>query len=760
MGVFLRKYIMVERKKLKKIRELLVAVKLNQTKKCRSSEPLRKGKGTALSMRRLVPVEMSKEVEDRQSSSSNVVAKLMGLETTASPRSSSRSRSSSLDARKFHGYEMWVSLENLSRKGHCDGSVSDSKKLDLVRRKFLEAKRLVTDDKLHGSKEFQEALQVLSSNKDLFLELLQESNSFFSHDLSDFHSVSPHPEANKRITVLRPSKAHNFVLQDSRGKQETGCTDAAQPTRIVVLKPSPGKGLDIKAITPSFFDEAGDDETRLVAKEITRHIRETFRGHCRNETLSSSSSYSVLSKGYLCDDGSLNRSTNEYPVGNSEIMSPSSRHSWDCGNRFETPFSSPSFRRVSFSPESSVYREAKKRLSERWAMMSLNGDPQQQQRNLPRVSTALGDMLALSETKVPTRCSEESNKAKQESRRSVSCIGSGLDQVESARDSTLNTFVRSKSVPEIRLNGGTSVPGTSKALAHRELTESRSLKSSWKVPSLFFFRNKKANKEKTDALSQLAKPTDALQRRSIFTTEGELTPPNENQDQPSPVSVLQHPLEEEYVGNPECSGSTKPWTSQGGKEMSLKCSLIDKSPPIGSIARVFSWEDESYTDITKPGNGIKEDEDWYYFIKTLLKTSGFSGSDPLMTRWHSPDSPLDPSLRDRFANKEPIKRRNQRSNRKLVFDCVNAIITETSSTAARTGVTTPGFDMVEHVWTEFKEWMVQDSNSLEGESLVREEVVGKMWSHNLQVEVNNLGVEIEEMLLQELVEKAVFDLTR
>ncbi|KAF3486714.1 hypothetical protein F2Q69_00052031, partial [Brassica cretica] len=734
---------------------------------------LRKGKGTALSMRRLVPVEMSKEVEDRQSSSSNVVAKLMGLETTASPRSSSRSRSSSLDthdARKFHGYEMWVSLphkENLSRQGHCDGSVSDSKKLDLVRRKFMEAKRLVTDDKLHGSKEFQEALQVLSSNKDLFVELLQESNSFFSHDLSDFHPVFAHPDA-KRITVLRPSKAQKCLVQDSRGKQvkktqETGCTDAAQPTRIVVLKPSPGKGLDIKAITssspPSFFDEAGDDETRQVAKEITRQIRETFRGHYRNETLSSSSSYSALSKGYLSDDGSLNRSTNEYPVGNSEIMSPSSRRSWNCGNRFETPFSSSSFRRVSFSPESSVYREAKKRLSERWAMMSLNGDPQQQQRNLSRVSTALGDMLALSETRVPTICSEESNKAKQESRRSVSCIGSGLDQVESARDSTLNTFVRSNSVPEIRLNGGTSAPGTSKALAHRELTESRSLKSSWKVPSLFFFRNKKANKEKTDALSQLAKLTDALQRRSIFTTEGELTTPNENQDQPSPVSVLQHPLEEEYVGNPECSGSTKPWTSQGGKEMSLKCSLIDKSPPIGSIARVFSWEDEPYTDITKPGNGIKEDEDWYYFIKTLLKTSGFSGSDPLMTRWHSPDSPLEPSLRDRFANKEPIKRRNRRSNRKLVFDCVNAIITETTSTAARTGLTS-GFDMVEHVWTEFKEWVVQDSNSLEGESLVREEVVGKMWSHNLQVEVNNLGIEIEVMLLEELVEEAVFDLTQ
>lgn len=180
--------------------------------------------------------------------------------------------------------------------------------------------------------------------------------------------------------------------------------------------------------------------------------------------------------------------------------------------------------------------------------------------------------------------------------------------------------------------------------------------------------------------------------------------------------------------------------------MSLKSNLIDKSPPIGSIARVLSWEDESYTDATKPAMGIEEDEDWYGFIKRLLTASGFSGSDSLMTRWHSPDSPLDPSLRDKFANKELIKRRKQRSNRKLVFDCVNAIITETTSTLARTGLTKE-FDMVEHVWTELRDWAVSD------------EVVGKMWSYSLQVELNNMGIEIEVILLQELVEEAVFDLT-
>jgi len=182
-----------------------------------------------------------------------------------------------------------------------------------------------------------------------------------------------------------------------------------------------------------------------------------------------------------------------------------------------------------------------------------------------------------------------------------------------------------------------------------------------------------------------------------------------------------------------------------GEEMSLKSNLIDKSPPIGTIARILAWEDESYTDTSKPAMGIEEDEDWYGFIKTLLTASGFSGSDSLMTRWHSLESPLDPSLRDKFANKELIKRRKQRSNRKLVFDCVNAIITETTSTLAHTGLT-KGFNMLEHVWTELQEWAVND------------EVAGKMWSYGLQVEMNNLGIEIEVILLQELVEEAVFDL--
>uniref|UniRef100_A0A7N2ML09 TIR domain-containing protein n=1 Tax=Quercus lobata TaxID=97700 RepID=A0A7N2ML09_QUELO len=79
-------------------------------------------------------------------------------------------------------------------------------------------------------------------------------------------------------------------------------------------------------------------------------------------------------------------------------MSPSPRHSWDYINRFGSPYSTSSFSRASCSPESSVCREAKKRLSERWAMMASHGTSQEQ-RHARRSSSTLGEMLALSDKK-------------------------------------------------------------------------------------------------------------------------------------------------------------------------------------------------------------------------------------------------------------------------------------------------------------------------------------------------------------------------
>ncbi|KAK4748986.1 hypothetical protein SAY87_026435 [Trapa incisa] len=81
----------------------------------------------------------------------------------------------------------------------------NEKKMAIVHEKFLEAKRLAPDIKLRKSKEFHDAVEVLSSNRELFLKLLQEHTSLFSKHIHEYHSILSPPET-KCIMILKPSK--------------------------------------------------------------------------------------------------------------------------------------------------------------------------------------------------------------------------------------------------------------------------------------------------------------------------------------------------------------------------------------------------------------------------------------------------------------------------------------------------------------------------------------------------------------------------
>lgn len=548
-------------------------------------------KANGAPMRTLIAQEMSKEVESKRNPP-NVVAKLMGLDSFPQQQSSAASQRSNSKGYPRHStshsaipvgcweqdngfldnrmesevnqcqeqneckdvYEILQQSQKTSysrdssmQKARCNENLNETK-MALVRQKFMEAKRLATDEKLRQSKEFQDALEVLSSNRDLFLRFLQEPNSLFSQHLYDLQSIAPPPET-KRITVLKPSKIVDNDKFEESGKKtdiqlkkpsqvvqatgwernspgysplyanQIGNENPAQSTRIVVLKPSPGKTHDIKAVasppsSPSrishgedLFEEPEEDEvqeSREVAKEITRKMCENLMGHRRDETLLSS----VFSNGYIGDESSFNKSENEYAAGNlsdSEVMSPTSRHSWDYINRLGSPYSSSSFSRASCSPESSVCREAKKRLSERWAMMALNGSSQEQ-RHIRRSSSTLGEMLALSDTKKLMKSEDGGINKEQEARGSTSCLTSNVNKEEDLSDSPKN-LMRSKSVPVsstaygARLNVDVSDPGSGKAQVPKELTRPKSTKSSLKgkVSSLFFSRTKKSSKEKSIA---------------------------------------------------------------------------------------------------------------------------------------------------------------------------------------------------------------------------------------------------------------------
>ncbi|KAJ6674388.1 M REDUCTASE II SUBUNIT GAMMA putative (DUF3741)-RELATED [Salix viminalis] len=132
--------------------------------------------------------------------------------------------------------------------------------------------------------------------------------------------------------------------------------------------------------------------------------------------------------------------------------------------------------------------------------------------------------------------------------------------------------------------------------------------------------------------------------------------------------------------------------------------------------------------------GAEEDEkDWFFLVRT-----------PLAIRFiFSPESPLHPSLRGRYVSlndKELLfeaKRRQRRSNRKLVFASVNAALVE---------ITGHGSDR-----STKAETCSGVQNCL---------VVGKGWvDKKMRGELDSLGNEIEGKLLDELVEEAVLDLT-
>ncbi|XP_077226768.1 uncharacterized protein LOC143860123 [Tasmannia lanceolata] len=939
----------------------------------RRSSSNKKSNGTPMKM--LIAQEMLKETESKHKPPS-VVARLMGLDTLPAQQpvstlerslpegylrnSSAKSGSMTKYRQQENGfldkqmrseihptqaytpeqreykdvYEVWQQSSKINyikdqprHKGRYNEN-SNERKMDLVRQKFIEAKRLATDEKLRQSKEFQDALEVLSSNRDLFLKFLQEPNSLFSKHLYELQSIPPPPQT-KRITVLKPSRTvesercagseTKYEKQIKKQDQVVGANrwdkskpswssdfvdhkadNSSQPTRIVVLKPSPGKTLDIKAVGSSptssprlphgresidFYGESVTDEargSREIAKEITRQMRESLSSNERDEALPSS----VLLNGYVGDESSFNRSENGYieegNLSDSEIMTPTSRHSWDYINRNSSPYSSSSFSRASYSPESSVNREAKKRLSERWAMMASNGI-RQEQRNVRRSSSTLGEMLARPEMKTvksveegsdggPNVSSSQSCRGEHEHTGATASLSSTGNRDESGVDSPGN-LSRSRSVPvsstvyeKVGLKVGVPDPKVSESVIPKEVGKPKSGKSSLKgkVSSLFFSRNKKPSKGKSapspsvgsqdesqsavgempgilsetkqlsfDDVSQcvnnggleegqlpnpggspckISSPICLGPKQGTLSSEGGFSlmksaaaPENssENLDQPSPISILEAPFEDD-VHTPQSAGNVQSEhrvnssrivfspTGSPSHLRQLKSESTSKSI-LESVTCSLSLDDASL-EIAKPNsvkhskcssNAEKDEQEWFLFVQTLLSAAGLGRekSDTVFARWHSSESPLDPTLLDKYMNpkeeeqqQNEAKRRQQRSDRRLLFDSVNAALTDMSKSSmdanprARTcgkKVLSSGIPVTEEVWARVREWFSgeakqfcgESENSLVVESVVRKEVVGKGWVEVMGLEVDEIGKEIERELLKGLIEEALAELT-
>ncbi|GLJ25543.1 hypothetical protein SUGI_0489200 [Cryptomeria japonica] len=379
-------------------------------------------------------------------------------------------------------------------------------KMALVRDKFIDAKRLATDEKLQQSKEFLDALEVLQLNKDMFLKFLQDPNSLFAKNtqniqsnlgteeeqLPKMKSLSPakrremwrekdhrhtkiSKEGNKNEKRLQRQKGHKFfseredvqhvrtlspdislpvcTMHEQKDNYPSMSSDSKKnssslPTRIVVLKPGPGRPHNYRMIpspscsphsqtelqdsevretrtTQDFLQEVrerlklsfaekkkddsriieegvqdqlcnGHKDPRHIAQQIARQVRESVTRDLGND-MSQVGDISMLSS-FTGKKSLPSRSTNttrDADIGScTEISVSDAIHSWEHANRSNPPVSS-SISKPSDLPKYENNEPRKTMPGRRRTTQWEEEEQKLRQQQLRQISYTLGQVLSI-----------------------------------------------------------------------------------------------------------------------------------------------------------------------------------------------------------------------------------------------------------------------------------------------------------------------------------------------------------------------------
>lgn len=473
------------------------------------------------------------EEADSKSAPSNLVARLMGLDSLPKRQVSTFSK-----RKEDHASAMIRLEEPLASRRHephlfenmphevepyTEEFVSDpyhpkNNEQDAVftRQKYIDPRNLSANENEDSSDEFDRVLENIKYNKDLFLKFFQQPNSLCAQRLREM-STRP-PSGTKHITVLKPSgtgdnnrfpskMTEKWVTKPAQISQANGlnrtnneCSsipsnwkadDEPQPTWIVVLKPLLAKEIHTgdeytsPSLSPRTLHEA--QQSRDMAREVTKIIRESLGSIHMDEPSTSS----ALSSGYIGDESSPEKSEIEYAPGSDcEPISSASHYSCDNIDQFASCSSSIS---APCARELSVFREAKKRLSRRWNAMGLNDKSQGKRHARSQSSHTLGEMLALSEIKRPIR----STKNNEEIMESAVCLNKDSKKDETVLCSPRN-IIRSNSVPLSAarncewVSDEVSHPKVVKLSDEKELQKINTVKQL--VANIFSAKNRKSDK--------------------------------------------------------------------------------------------------------------------------------------------------------------------------------------------------------------------------------------------------------------------------
>ncbi|KAL4189079.1 hypothetical protein AMTRI_Chr08g163710 [Amborella trichopoda] len=979
-------------------------------------------RGSGIPMKMLLAEEMSKDTESKRRPPS-VIARLMGLDALPTQQSISKhykknSEKQALDMplmkpqkKPFchQGYhhrqesvcpDEFMSKETHSFRNHATeqqefkdvfevwetsdaGKVSkqsihtkhSEKKMELIRQKFMDAKRLSTNEKLRQSKEFHDALEVLDSNKDLFLKFLQEPDSLFTKHLHDLQSA-PEPHWPSHITLLKSSKAA-FANNDHEGvseiywrhqrqiivegkkhkssrsileKREVGYKEqwfpsshksvtrsrmkekidpCLVPTRIVVLKPSlvmeestrgevlssPSSSLDPynsicrkhMSSSQGYSDKDEFSEvcswegvirnggrgreivrdrpkgSREIAKEITRQMRKSMT----KDTLNLSSSASNKASYYRPNEkGSV-------VVEPKVLNTPPSENLWDWNKKRLSPNPSNS------STESTVSREAKKRLSERW---KITRGGYQEEEKLRKNSSTLAEMLAVPETKtsdlelrpltlhyminqddscdkatgdvvfpecdhasvvnhrfdVQEGCDENLHRSRSltarcrrgarkkglnEVQQEVKNLGSGrslrgrgsvlkdslfsskrkstsvknsrpsltaeqnykCEISESDNNSNMKTvsshskgledkpeaslvFIEPQ-IPQPFINANVMSPQHSALLISGECADPKTdldiHQGCVTGPSLdgtFLEKDGVASShDQSDCTSEViileqpqeGLPADLFQSDGLHGTDADnsIETFKETSDQPSPVSVLEPPFEEDF-SSPECFERIS--SDLHGLRMQLHLlKLESKGRCVGESdydaeGVASNFNDNGSEEWVGHSDNVEECEEIVY-LRDLLVTCGFYGGHEMMlASWHCPDCPVDPSLFEKLEKKYGKENKRGKLDRKLLFDRMNTWLVEImgprleerpwlGTRERKLATKVPeGERLVEGLWGSLRCKDTERGESLD--EMLQKDFAQELGWMDLRDEFDVIGREVENILLDGLIAEALSDL--
>ncbi|CAN1775506.1 hypothetical protein LINPERHAP1_LOCUS13354 [Linum perenne] len=423
--------------------------------------------------------------------------------TPSSSRGSSRK--SSREEQEFK--DVYEVLELSRKKGElsyplrsANSKVADAD-MAFIQQRFMDAKRLSTDGKLQDSKEFHDTTEDLNSNQDLLLRFLEQPDSMFTKHIRELHGASPRSHYGHRSgtqeckgNVLECStkketprnnrrrphedrcnppylkQAGVFAVKASKLQSEEKEASTVLPTKIVVLKPNLARVRNsVKPVSSPCSSHSSryaefpsmkrresesrgkkkhDDDvipSRYVSgesREVSGEVRDSFGGSCVSFRTSGV-------RGYAGDESSSCRSGYE-SANESDVTKVPSRHSFERSNRYRGS--------QSRSTESSVSREARKRLSERWKMTHKSVDMGEVSRR-----STLGEMLAITDRNVrhinaDSMVSEISTSKLSRNDGSPNLVEPlGISSRDGWKDPFIESLPRSKSVP-VSPAGGVGSP--------------------------------------------------------------------------------------------------------------------------------------------------------------------------------------------------------------------------------------------------------------------------------------------------------------